>query len=243
MDQLAPRRRVGYRDGKEYVVRGVLALWCWRWPAPKTASRAGTRAALARACRERTRRRARRAEPLAKTPESMDCRGDGLVVTHARQKYRGVTKRKNINIAYSFQKIQMEETDAFTKNEGGKRRSPARVYETELPRVAPHFFHALAPANANPNPTSTMPPKKTPTKKAAPKATKKITKKPAKSPKKAKVAKADKPKREPGPYMKFCKAERPKIVAANPNFSFGEVGKELGAKWRGMSDAQKAKYK
>ena len=79
--------------------------------------------------------------------------------------------------------------------------------------------------------------------KAAPKATKKITKKPAKSPKKAKVAKADKPKREPGPYMKFCKAERPKIVAANPKFTFGEVGKELGAKWRGMTDAQKAKYK
>jgi len=101
----------------------------------------------------------------------------------------------------------------------------------------------LHPQTHPPQPTSTMPPKKTPTKKAAPKATKKITKKPAKSPKKAKVAKADKPKREPGPYMKFCKAERPKIVAANPKFTFGEVGKELGAKWRAMSDAQKAKFK
>ena len=64
----------------------------------------------------------------------------------------------------------------------------------------------------------------------------------SKSPKK-KVAKEDKPKRAPGPYMLFCKAERPKIVAANPKFTFGEVGKELGAKWRGMSDAQKAKFK
>ena len=81
-------------------------------------------------------------------------------------------------------------------------------------------------------------------KKAAPKATKKIAKaKPAKSPKKAKAAKADKPKRAPGHYMIFCKEERPKIVKANPNMSFGEVGKALGAKWRGMSDAQKAKYK
>ena len=52
----------------------------------------------------------------------------------------------------------------------------------------------------------------------------------------------DKPKREPGPYMKFCKAERPKIVAANPMFTFGEIAKELGAKWRAMSDAQKAKF-
>lgn len=84
-------------------------------------------------------------------------------------------------------------------------------------------------------------------KKAAPKATKKIVKaKPAKSPKKApkaKADKADKPKRAPGPYMIFCKEERPKIVKANPNMSFGEVGKALGEKWRGMSDAQKAKYK
>ena len=53
----------------------------------------------------------------------------------------------------------------------------------------------------------------------------------------------DKPKRAPGPYMIFCKEERPKIVKANPNMSFGEVGKALGEKWRGMSDAQKAKYK
>ena len=43
--------------------------------------------------------------------------------------------------------------------------------------------------------------------------------------------------------MRFCKAQRPKTVAKNPKFTFGEVGKELGAKWRGMTDAQKAKYK
>ena len=66
---------------------------------------------------------------------------------------------------------------------------------------------------------------------------------PKKAAKKAKVDKKDKPKRAPGPYMIFCKAERPKIVAANPKFTFGEVGKALGEKWRGMSDAQKAKYK
>ena len=80
-------------------------------------------------------------------------------------------------------------------------------------------------------------------KKAAPKATKKIAKaKPAKSPKKAKAAKADKPKRAPGPYMLFCKAMRPKIVAKNPKMTFGEVGKELGAQWKKLSDAEKKKY-
>merc|ERR1712070_582311 len=74
-----------------------------------------------------------------------------------------------------------------------------------------------------------------------------------KSPKddKVKPKKDYKPKfkRAPGPYMIFCKAERPKIVKANSNMSFGEVvgqpkivkansnmsfgevGKALGAAW------------
>ena len=57
-----------------------------------------------------------------------------------------------------------------------------------------------------------------------------------------KADKADKPKRAPGPYMLFCKAQRPKIVAKNPKFTFGEVGKELGAQWKKLSDAEKKKY-
>ena len=62
---------------------------------------------------------------------------------------------------------------------------------------------------------------------------------------KPKAKKDDKPKvkRAPGPYMIFCNAERPKIVKANPNMPFGEVGKALGAAWGKLSDAQKAKYK
>ena len=79
-----------------------------------------------------------------------------------------------------------------------------------------------------------------------------VIKKKAKKPKaskgkasKGKAKKDDKPKvkRAPGPYMIFCKAERPKIVKANPNMPFGEVGKALGAAWGKLSDAQKAKYK
>ena len=40
-----------------------------------------------------------------------------------------------------------------------------------------------------------------------------------------------------------CKKERPAIVKANPNATFGEVGKLLGAAWGKLSDASKAKYK
>ena len=79
--------------------------------------------------------------------------------------------------------------------------------------------------------------------KAAPKAKKVISKSPKKAAKKAKVDKKDKPKRAPGPYMLFCKVKRPKIVAANPEFTFGEVGKKLGEEWKKLSDAKKASYK
>merc|ERR1719491_251035 len=61
---------------------------------------------------------------------------------------------------------------------------------------------------------------------------------------KGKAGKKDvKVKGAPGPYMIFCKAERPKIVKANPSMAFGEVGKALGAAWGKLSDAQKAKFK
>ena len=78
---------------------------------------------------------------------------------------------------------------------------------------------------------------------AKPKASKGKAAKPKAS--KGKAKKDDKPKvkRAPGPYMIFCKAERPKIVKANPNMAFGEVGKALGAAWGKLSDAQKAKFK
>ena len=41
----------------------------------------------------------------------------------------------------------------------------------------------------------------------------------------------DNEKREPGPYMLFCKEERPKIVKANQQMTFGQVGKALGEAW------------
>tara|TARA_B100000513_G_C11892972_1_gene182932 strand:+ start:1171 stop:1404 length:234 start_codon:yes stop_codon:yes gene_type:complete len=71
----------------------------------------------------------------------------------------------------------------------------------------------------------------------------------AKSPKKAiakksaKPAAKDKVKKAPGPYMIFCKEQRPKIVAANKGLTFGEVGKALGAAWGKLTDKEKAKYK
>jgi hypothetical protein len=42
--------------------------------------------------------------------------------------------------------------------------------------------------------------------------------------------------------MLFCKERRNKIVAANPEFTFGEVGQKLGEEWMKLSDEKKASY-
>ncbi|KAL3805487.1 hypothetical protein ACHAWO_002997 [Cyclotella atomus] len=44
-------------------------------------------------------------------------------------------------------------------------------------------------------------------------------------------------------YMLFAKETRPEIIKENPDMSFGEVGKELGARWRALSEAEKAEWK
>lgn len=44
-------------------------------------------------------------------------------------------------------------------------------------------------------------------------------------------------------YMLFAKEMRPKLKEESPDLTFGEVGKELGARWRALSDDEKAKYK
>jgi len=43
-------------------------------------------------------------------------------------------------------------------------------------------------------------------------------------------------------FFLFAGDERPKVVAANPSASIGEIGKELGARWAKASAAVKAGY-
>lgn len=45
-------------------------------------------------------------------------------------------------------------------------------------------------------------------------------------------------------YMKFVKAERGRVISENPKLKSDimAVGKEMGKRWRSMSDAEKAKY-
>jgi structure-specific recognition protein 1 len=43
-------------------------------------------------------------------------------------------------------------------------------------------------------------------------------------------------------FMKFSMKERPAVMKENPNIEFGAVGKELGKRWRAMSETEKKKY-
>jgi hypothetical protein len=58
----------------------------------------------------------------------------------------------------------------------------------------------------------------------------------------AKKEKSDKPKRAPSAYIIFCTEKRTEIKEANPEATFGELGKLLGQAWAGLSDKDKAPF-
>jgi uncharacterized short protein YbdD (DUF466 family) len=61
--------------------------------------------------------------------------------------------------------------------------------------------------------------------------------------KKGKAAKdPNAPKRALSAFFWFCSDERPKVRAAHPSWSVGEVAKQLGAQWGNMTPAQKLPY-
>ena len=49
-------------------------------------------------------------------------------------------------------------------------------------------------------------------------------------------------KRGANPFMKFAAKERKNIMGQNPGMAMTDVGKELGKRWRSLSDAEKSKY-
>jgi len=50
-------------------------------------------------------------------------------------------------------------------------------------------------------------------------------------------------KRQASPFIVFCNEKRPEVKAKNPEATFGEMGKILGAMWKGLSESQKLSYK
>lgn len=54
---------------------------------------------------------------------------------------------------------------------------------------------------------------------------------------------APKAKRAPSAYLLFSQAIREEVKAANPDASFGEIGKLLGARWSELSEEDKQQWK
>jgi len=52
----------------------------------------------------------------------------------------------------------------------------------------------------------------------------------------------NKPKRALSAFFYYAKDERPNVRGINPDFSVGEVAKELGRKWNELSESEKAPY-
>jgi len=52
----------------------------------------------------------------------------------------------------------------------------------------------------------------------------------------------DAPKAAQTPYFLFQQEKRPEIQAAEPDLSFGEISKKVGAMWKALSDEDKQKY-
>ncbi|KAJ9115117.1 hypothetical protein QFC22_005447 [Naganishia vaughanmartiniae] len=50
------------------------------------------------------------------------------------------------------------------------------------------------------------------------------------------------PKRAMSAFMFYSMAERDNVKTTNPDLSFGEIGKQLGEQWRGLSAEQKKPY-
>ena len=48
-------------------------------------------------------------------------------------------------------------------------------------------------------------------------------------------------KRKMSPYMRWANKERKSVMASMPNARVPDIGRELGKRWRAMSDAEKAR--
>ena len=62
------------------------------------------------------------------------------------------------------------------------------------------------------------------------------------APKKKKKKDPNAPKRACTAFMFYSIERRPQLKAENPDWSFGEFGKAIGAEWREMGDGDKAAY-
>merc|ERR1711890_2828 len=139
------------------------------------------------------------------------------------------------------------------------KKPAAKAKKSPVKKVAKKVAKKATPKKATKKPAAKKAAKKTPAKKKPvakkakkpvpkkvkkPKKAKKVVPKKPKKPKRKKGQKKDKdaPKRAMSAFFLFAQDERPKVKAANPSASIGDIGKELGARWAKCPAAAKAGY-
>jgi HMG (high mobility group) box len=136
-----------------------------------------------------------------------------LPAKNSKKKHTGQKKKRNQFFLHFLKQLEMS---AEPRRSTRERREPERLVEEEVPE----------------------PVKKTVRRRAAPKKGGKRA--PAKG--KGKKKDPNAPKRPLTSFMYFSQDQRAAVKKANPDASFGELGRLLGAKWRKTTAAQKKKY-
>merc|ERR1711950_96725 len=118
------------------------------------------------------------------------------------------------------------------------KKPAAKAKKSPVKKVAKKVAKKATPKKA----AKKTPAKKKPAAKKAKKPVKKVKKAVKPKPKKVKKKDKDAPKRAMSAFFLFAQDERPKVKAANPSASIGDIGKELGARWAKCPAAAKAGY-
>jgi hypothetical protein len=167
---------------------------------------------------------------MAKAPAKKAAKTPVKKVAKKSAAKKPAAKAKKTPVKKVTKKVAKKATPKKAVAKKAAKKTPAK----KKPAAAKKAKKPVAKKAKKPAPKKVKKPKKA--KKPVPKKPKKVKRK--KGQKKDK----DAPKRAMSAFFLFAQDERPKVKAANPSASIGDIGKELGARWAKCPAAAKAGY-
>jgi len=172
---------------------------------------------------------------MAKAPAKKVAKTPKKAVAKKSAAKKPAAKAKKTPVKKVTKKVAKKATPKkAVAKKGAAKKTPAKKPKAKKPASAKKAKKPVAKKAKKPAPKKVKKPKKA--KKPVPKKVKK--------PKRKKGQKKDKnaPKRAMSAFFLFAQDERPKVKAANPSASIGDIGKELGARWAKCPAGAKAGY-
>jgi len=166
---------------------------------------------------------------MAKAPAKKAAKTPVKKVVKKTAAKKPAAKAKKSPVKKVAKKVAKKATPKKAPAKKVAKKTPVKAKKSPVKKVAKKPVKAKKPV-----PKKVKKPKKP--KKVVPKKPKKVKRK--KGQKKDK----DAPKRAMSAFFLFAQDERPKVKAANPSASIGDIGKELGARWGKCPAAAKAGY-